>query len=95
MWAPTLSAAQAEWWHRTIALSATEGPFVLRGTRASYTRHNDTVHSFSLRNEGLGVGFSVCERKFLPANQTLSVTGGNYLSCNAANKGTNNAHFTY
>lgn len=84
MWAPTLSAAQAEWWHRTVALSATEGPFVLRGTRASYTRHNDTVHSPPLHNEGQGVGFSVCERKFLPANQTLSVTGGNYLSYNTA-----------
>ena len=45
MWAPTLSAARAEWWHRPAALSATEGPFVSRGTRASYTQHNDTVHS--------------------------------------------------
>lgn len=37
----------AEWWHCTVALSATEGPFVSRGTQASYTQHNEPVHSFS------------------------------------------------
>lgn len=43
--------SSAEWWHCTVALSATEGPFVSPGTQASYTQHNETVQFLTIMRE--------------------------------------------
>lgn len=41
----------AEWWHRTVAFSSTEGPFVSQRTQVSYSQHNGSIHSFSLARD--------------------------------------------
>lgn len=63
VWAPTLSAGSAEWWHCAVDFSATKGPFVSRGTRA-HTLSTMRLFTVSLHNERQGVGCRVRKRDY-------------------------------